>query len=210
MTKTLRLNLHYFGWGGLLTPYIICSRNVSLVNVKGKVIILQKKLGIVRIGFGNVQVIDGRYERNVWNCTGTIVFEGDAHFCKGARLIVAGELRMGNHFIVNGNTSIIANKQVTFGADCLLSWGGLIMDTDFHPIYSIDAPNDASNPDQPITIGDHCWIGCRSLILKGTSLPNGTIVAAGSTLCGKWTEENSVITGKAMLKNNVSWGYRWQ
>lgn len=140
----------------------------------------------------------------------SVVFEGDAHFCKGARIIVAGKLKMGNHFIVNGNTSIIANKQITFGADCLLSWGGLVMDTDFHPIYSMDAPNEVSNPDQPITIGDHCWIECRSLVLKGTSLPKGTIIAAGSTLCGKRKEENTVITGKTTLKSNVRWDYHWK
>jgi acetyltransferase-like isoleucine patch superfamily enzyme len=34
----------------------------------------------------------------------------------------------------------------------------------------------------PISIGDHCWIGINALVLKGVTLGQGTVVAAGSVV----------------------------
>lgn len=39
------------------------------------------------------------------------------------------------------------------------------MDTDFHKIKNEDGVQ--INTNSPVLIGDHVWIGCRALILKG-------------------------------------------
>ncbi|MGK9369486.1 hypothetical protein ACSSWA_11350 [Melioribacter sp. Ez-97] len=36
------------------------------------------------------------------------------------------------------------------------------------------------NEDKPIQIGNHVWIGCWSVLLKGTYIADGCIVGAGS------------------------------
>lgn len=96
-------------------------------------------------------------------------------------------------------------KDVSIGSNTLISWGGEIMDSDFHPIYDKDGI--CLNYSKPIIIGEHCWIGAHAIILKGSELAKGTIVAAGSVISGKYTEEKMIITSKKILKNNIEWNY---
>ena len=75
-----------------------------------------------------------------------------------------------------------------------MSWDILIMDSDTHPVY--DKEGNVSNPDKPVVIGEHVWVGCRSMILKGSTIPKNCIVAAGTIVSGQTFEENTVIAGQ--------------
>lgn len=46
-----------------------------------------------------------------------------------------------------------------------------------------------------ITIGDNCFIGNRSIVLYGVSIPNNTIVAAGSIVTKSFIESGTIIGG---------------
>jgi acetyltransferase-like isoleucine patch superfamily enzyme len=48
--------------------------------------------------------------------------------------------------------------------------------------------------EEPITIGDDCWIGARVTFLAGAHVPEGCVVAAGSVVRGVF-EPYSVIAG---------------
>ena len=50
----------------------------------------------------------------------------------------------------------------------------LVMDTDEHPIYNKE--HERINPDKPILVGDHVWIGCKCALLKGAEIPNGFVL----------------------------------
>jgi acetyltransferase-like isoleucine patch superfamily enzyme len=58
-------------------------------------------------------------------------------------------------------------------------------------------------------IGNHVWIGCRSTILKGVSIPNNNIVASNSVITKTFEVENCVIGGHGatagIIKRNVNW-----
>lgn len=138
------------GWGVLHT-YILCSRYVLIKDLRGTVKQSRKERGIIRIGFGGVEVIDGKNNRAIWSNNGDVQFNGDAHFCQGAKIIVEenASITFGDHFILNGDTQIIARKGIIFGDDCLLSWGGLVMDTDFHSVYAI---NDSEKKKRPFAV----------------------------------------------------------
>ena len=49
-------------------------------------------------------------------------------------------------------------------------------------------------PGQEIHIGKNCFLGCNSIILKGTFLGDGCVVGAGAVVSGKF-EDNCVIAG---------------
>ena len=49
-------------------------------------------------------------------------------------------------------------------------------------------------PSREIKIGKNCFIGCNSIILKGTVLGDGCVVGAGAVVAGKF-EDNCVIAG---------------
>ena len=103
--------------------------------------------------------------------------------------------------------SLACGDYISIGDDCLISWDCLIMDADLHPIYSINQPNIRINENKPIIIGKRVWIGCRSTILKGTSILDDCIVAGGSVIAGKSSSESNSIVGNncKVLKRNIFW-----
>ncbi|MFC5446783.1 acyltransferase [Paenibacillus aestuarii] len=105
------------------------------------------------------------------------------------------EIRIGDNVGISGAT-IYARKSITIGENTLIGGNAKILDNDFHPI-EIEARNaDVKEKigTRPIMIGKNCFIGCNSLILKGTVLGDGCVVGAGAVVSGKF-EENCVIAG---------------
>ena len=87
-----------------------------------------------------------------------------------------------------------------------LSWDILIMDTDFHHI--IDAQGRVVNNPKPIRIGDRVWIGCRNTILKGVSICNDVVIAAGSKIIKDVTTPYSISGGidrQRIIKEGITW-----
>lgn len=58
----------------------------------------------------------------------------------------------------------------------------------------------------PISIGDHVWIGARSTILKGVSIGDGAVVAAGS-LVTRDVPPGALVGGSParMVRPKVEW-----
>lgn len=99
-------------------------------------------------------------------------------FYSGVRFEIGPEatLSIGNGTYINRNTLIVSKKQVTIGRDCRISWDVVIMDSDLHPLNSTTVVH------KPVTIEDKAWIGCRCIILKGVTIGEGAVVAAGSVV----------------------------
>ena len=86
-----------------------------------------------------------------------------------------------------------------------MGWDVLVMDTDEHPLY--DMVGNRLNPNRPIVVGNHVWIGCKCVLLKGAEVPDNTVVAAGTLLKSAFEGEGQVIGGNppAVLKREVRW-----
>lgn len=76
------------------------------------------------------------------------------------------------------------------------------MDTDFHNIYK---EGQVINQDRPITIGNHCWIGMNSTILKGASIPDDVVIAAGSTVTKKLLKSRCIYVNNEIVKEDIDW-----
>lgn len=82
---------------------------------------------------------------------------------------------VGDGTYVNRRTEITCKSAVTIGERCAISWDVLITDTDYHQL-------DGSDNVAPVTIGDRVWIGAKAIILKGVTVGDGAVVAAGSVV----------------------------
>lgn len=84
------------------------------------------------------------------------------------------ELVLGSgHF--NTGSRILCRTRITIGSACLFGPEVAIRGDDAH--YFGDTPRGA-----PITIEDHVWVGMRSTVLKGVTIGEGSVIAAGSVV----------------------------
>ena len=148
------------------------------------------------IGFGDVGLYDKRYDRSVVEICGTVIVNGKVSLGTGSVLSVSskGTVTFGNNFCNTANIQIVCDDHITFGDDVLVSWNTLIMDTDFHKIKNLTT-DEVYAETCPIDIGDNVWIGCRTVVLKGSRIPNGCILGANSVCAKSYEAENCIIAG---------------
>ncbi|WP_249030547.1 acyltransferase [Tannockella kyphosi] len=105
------------------------------------------------------------------------------------------KILIGNNVGISGAT-IYARKSITIGDNTLIGGNVKILDNDFHPIEVEARNNDDKDKigTREVVIGKNCFIGCNSIILKGTVLGDGCVVGAGSVVTGRYGD-NCVIAG---------------
>lgn len=115
---------------------------------------------------------------------------------------LGAEIVIGDNVGISGAT-IYARKRIEIGNNTAIGGNVKILDNDFHPIDAEDRlklmmdPNGGESeliPAKEIKIGNNCFVGCNSIILKGVVLGDGCVVGAGSVVTGKF-EDNCIIAG---------------
>lgn len=93
---------------------------------------------------------------------------------------------------------IVSACSINIGAESLIGANVLIIDTDFHPLSPI---NRRHNDDKdaitsaPVNVGRNVFIGTNSIILKGVTIGDDSVVAAGSVLLSDVYPNGSIIGG---------------
>lgn len=205
IVKTLIFNIGYFGLKGLRLPVLV-SKNVKLNVLRGSIIINKYSFGIVKIGFNGAGICDSKYQRAIWHVEGKITFEGKCIISSGVKIGCAKDARIvfGDNVTINVNSEIICQNNIKLNNNAMISWDVLIMDSDFHRMGNIGGVN-IHLPEKPINIGQNAWIGCRAVILKGVNLPDGSIVAANSTISKSYEENNILINSNGIKRRNIVW-----
>jgi len=206
--KSVYFNFKYFPLKKAIHLPVRINRRCSLINLKGSLIIDGDiSPAMIQIGFGEVGIFDKKKEHSVWNVRGKIIFKGKCFLGTGIRLNIAesGILTFGHNVNITACTAIDCQREISFGEGCLISWENLFIDGDHHNIF--DSDGKLKNPPQNILIGKHVWFSCRCLILKGVTVADNCIVAAGSLLNSSYTIPNSIIAGSPakVIKENISW-----
>lgn len=208
LPKTIIFNFKVLPFKQAIKLPILVRHNAKIKGSSGRVLINSDiKFGLIKIGFGDISIFDKRFSRTIIDFRGDIVFNGRTNIGHGSKLSVnkGGILTLGNNFRVSAESKIVCSKKITFGDDVLVGWECLIMDTDFHKIYSED--NVQINPDREISIGDKVWLCCKNTILKGSKINSNTIVAANTNVNGTIEERDVIIGGNPVrvLRKNIHW-----
>lgn len=139
-------------------------------SVNGPFFIRVKKGGHIFIGT-NFRSNSGAYAIDNSQCTKIWVYEG-------------GILDIGNNVGV-ASTCITCQKRITIGANTRIGAGCLIMDSDHHslqPQHRSSIEDGLHVKSLPIIIGHDVFIGARSIICKGISIGDNSVIAAGSVV----------------------------
>jgi acetyltransferase-like isoleucine patch superfamily enzyme len=118
-----------------------------------------------------------------------------------------GTCKIGDFTLLNG-ALIMADESIEIGSHCLVSWNVGIADSDFHPIdaaqrridtmalapFYKDRPPRPEIKSAPVRIKDNVWIGMNAVILKGVTIGENSVVAAGAVV-SKDVPPNVVVAG---------------
>lgn len=89
-------------------------------------------------------------------------------------------------FVGISSTTILIKKSLTIGHHVNIGGGSFITDSNFHSTDwhdRADRRQDVQNAKtDPIVIGDYVFIGARCMILKGVTIGEKSIIAAGSVV----------------------------
>lgn len=208
LPKSIYVNLRLLPLNQAIKLPIIVSNKTKLVSLKGKINLGRVKTGIIRIGFGGTEHIDYAYTRTILKIDGVVNFKGRAKIGLGSKFIIQKEaiFSAGERFGITGDTMILCDKKITIGDNARISWQSIIMDSDHHPVLDINS-NVINDPTE-IVIGNNVWIGARCFILKNTTIDEGCIVAANTTVTKNFSGvKHSVIGGNGakILKTDIRW-----
>ena len=106
-----------------------------------------------------------------------------------------GKIIIGNNVGISGAT-IYSKESIQIGDYTNIGGNVKILDHDFHPIEAeARKMNDkAMIRKKAIKIGENVFIGCNSIILKGTEIGDNSVIGAGSVVSGKFPS-NVIIAG---------------
>lgn len=115
-----------------------------------------------------------------------------------------GRVKIGDRCYI-GQSHIVCHTGVTLGNDVVISWGATIVDHNSHSLdwnyrkndilYWAKGKKDWSDVKiAEVAIGDRVWIGFNAIVLKGVTIGEGAIVAAGAVV-SKDVEPYTVVAG---------------
>lgn len=106
-----------------------------------------------------------------------------------------GKIEIGDHVGISGST-LYCRKHIVIGNHTIIGANCKIMDNDMHSLDVEERNADifTNLPCRDVIIGDNVFIGCNSIILKGTQVGNNCVIGAGSVVSGKYPD-NVIIAG---------------
>ena len=121
----------------------------------------------------NVKIL--RFPKNVQIGKQVVLKEG-ARICscnQNAKINIGENTTFGYH------SFLFSSESVEIGNNCLIAPFVYIVDSD-HNIEKGKLINEQPNSTAPVKIGNDVWIGTGAKILKGVSIENGAVIAAGA------------------------------
>lgn len=118
------------------------------------------------------------------------------------------KISVGSGLSVYRDVHIVAKngKNISIGDECMFAREIMIRNNDGHIILDRKT-GELLNPPEDIVIGNNVWLGMRVLIFKGSVVPDGSVVGAGSLVNKKFEEENILIAGSPAkkIRSDIEW-----
>ena len=172
-----------------------------------------RESGLVTIG-AHTKVDDLKVELRGSYSEAGIVAIGSDSLLSGTFVVEtsAGRMRVGDRSFIGGGL-FVCTDEISIGSDVMFSWGCTVIDTDAHSLSWEHRKNDVRDwkrgvdegaigkykdwthvKSKKIVVKDKAWIGFNVIILKGVTIGEGAVVAAGSVVT-KDVPDYAVVAG---------------
>ncbi len=160
----------------------------------------------------SAKIVSGSKIRNISNKKDAIKVGANTVIC-GELLTFGhgGDIGIGKWCFIGEGSRIWSAKQIKIGDNVLISHNVNIHDTNSHPInpqarhehfvqlFTQGHPQEIQGiASAPVNIKDNVWIGFNAIILKGVTIGENSIIAAGSIVTKDVPANSIFIQGKIL------------
>ena len=200
--KSLWLHLRVKGNRSLKKPFVACNKTRISIAKTAKINVNK---GFLAFNCGWVSR-DPNPGLLIMRDNATFNVNGKSFIYSGAKFSINenATVSIGDSTVSNA-VILICFKEISIGNSVLIGENTYIRDDDGHEIFVGDKSSNIPIT-QPIKIGNHVWIGVNVTILKGVTIGDGCIIAAGSVVT-KDIPERCLAAGipAKVIKTDVSW-----
>lgn len=201
------------------TKFIYYNWFCSKVKRQGKGLVVPFKGSVIEMAAGAKIILEGdghfminnakpdgsraeayiRMRRNA-----TLTIRHSAQLCYKATIEIHenAEVDIGSAYI-NSDAVILAAKKIQLGDECLISRMVFIYDADHHPI--VNEQGEQINLPKPVILGNHVWIGLQTVIVRGSKIGDGAMIAANSLVGGKIKAGTMASGNPARSYSEIKW-----
>lgn len=189
---------------------IIRKGHGKIIPYKGAVIDIEKNarlsldagdliVGANKLRGSRIETYLRMRENSKWNAS------SGCELSYGATVEILRDARIDSgYFTMNSFSTMIAPKEIKIGEDVMIARNVIVFDSDFH---SMKVKRKNVEFSKAVKIGNHVWLCADSIILKGVTIGDNSIVSANSVITDNIIE--NVMVGNAkdirVLRDNVEW-----
>lgn len=196
-------------WGKFIYYNYMCKNIVSCSHLpilmkKNILLDLSKESKIIignNLELGVKHLIHSKEETHIKiEKDGVINVPGHFIIYAGSRIhVIGGTLTLGSESFVNENVHITCGADITIGEHTAIGPDVIIRSVDGHHIIG-------THDSKEITIGNHVWIGQRTIILKGVKIGDGAVIGAGSIVTSDIPAHSLAVGIPAkVVKKDIEW-----
>ncbi|MFQ6581345.1 acyltransferase [Priestia megaterium] len=111
-------------------------------------------------------------------------------------------IKIGNKTSLNYNCIITAHEKICIGDNVQIGPNVLIYDHD-HDYRKANGLKNLDYKTSPVEIGNDTWIGANVVILRGTKIGEGSVIAAGTIVKGNIPPQSLVYNEKELISKPI-------
>lgn len=187
--KTIYLNFRVLDFKDAIRLPIFVYGKLKMPRLRGQIIINGPLYrGMIKLGFNcdYYSMSNGPAMLFLSN-NAKIIFNGPFQVSSCFSFFIQGTLSFGEFGFIGHGVRVRCIERIHIGKLLRLAVDSQIFDSNFHYMRNVETGVIAPIV-SPIHIGNCCWIGNRSTIMKGTYLPDYTTVAGNSLVNKNFAE----------------------
>lgn len=204
--NTLRMNFSLLPWRKAVKLPFFVARTARLGRLSGHAELDLDRPNVVQIGYPFVGMIDPKAPAVV-EILGSLKIHGRTSWVHGSGVSVQeqGTLEIGDGLLLSACSRIVCAHSIVTGTHVTCSWDVTLIDSDLHPLF--DAGGERINPDKPVRLGNHVWIGFGTTVSKGAVVPDGCVVGSNSVVTKPLPVAGAVYAGNPvrLVREGVTW-----